>query len=167
MNTPTDNAQRKTLMTPAFRLATAAALALTLAACGQPEQDATIGQKLDTAIAATEKKADELGERAEAAADRAQANAAEATRDAKVSANETTAQMGEFIDDAAITAAVSARLAGDPDLSAIKIDVDTRDGKVTLSGPAPSEAARARAAELAISVKGVLGIDNQLVVTAG
>ena len=167
MNTPTDNAQRKTLMTPAFRLATAAALALTLAACGQPEQDATIGQKLDTAIAATEKKADELGERAEAAADRAQANAAEATRDAKVSANETTAQMGEFIDDAAITAAVSARLAGDPDLSASKNDVDTRDGKVTLSGPAPSEAARARAAELAISVKGVLGIDNQLVVTAG
>lgn len=167
MNTLTDNPQRRTLMTPAFRLATAAALALTLAACGQPEQDATIGQKLDTAIAATEKKADELGERAEAAADRAQANAAEATRDAKVSANETTAQMGEFIDDAAITAAVSARLAGDPDLSAIKIDVDTRDGKVTLSGPAPTEAARARAAELAISVKGVLGIDNQLVVTAG
>jgi hypothetical protein len=167
MNTLTDNPQRRTLMTPAFRLATAAALALTLAACGQPEQDATIGQKLDTAIAATEKKADELGERAEAAADRAQANAAEATRDARVSAGETTAQMGDFIDDAAITAAVSARLAGDPDLSAIKIDVDTRDGKVTLSGPAPTEAARARAAELAISVKGVLGIDNQLVVTAG
>lgn len=167
MNTLTDNPQRRTLMTPAFRLASAAALALTLAACGQPEQDATIGQKLDTAIAATEKKADELGERAEAAADRAQADAAEATRDARVSAGETTAQMGDFIDDAAITAAVSARLAGDPDLSAIKIDVDTRDGKVTLSGPAPTEAARARAAELAISVKGVLGIDNQLVVTAG
>lgn len=167
MNTLTDTPQRRTLMTPAFRLASAAALALTLAACGQPEQDATIGQKLDTAIAATEKKADELGERAEAAADRAQANAAEATRDARVSAGETTAQMGDFIDDAAITAAVSARLAGDPDLSAIKIDVDTRDGKVTLSGPAPTEAARARAAELAISVKGVLGIDNQLVVTAG
>ncbi|MDP3873981.1 MAG: BON domain-containing protein [Methyloversatilis sp.] len=167
MNTRTENAQRKTLMTPAFRLATAAALALTLAACGQPDRDATIGQKLDTAIAATEKKADELGERAEAAADRAQEKAAEATRDARVSAGETTAQMGDFIDDAAITAAVSARLAGDPDLSAIKIDVDTRDGKVTLSGPAPTEAARARAAELTISVKGVLGIDNQLVVTAG
>lgn len=167
MNTLTDTPQRRTLMTPAFRLASAAALALTLAACGQPEQDATIGQKLDTAIAATEKKADELGERAEAAADRAQADAAEATRDARVSAGEATAQMGDFIDDATITAAVSARLAGDPDLSAIKIDVDTRDGKVTLSGPAPTEAARARAAELAISVKGVLGIDNQLVVTAG
>ncbi|MDP3288108.1 MAG: BON domain-containing protein, partial [Methyloversatilis sp.] len=139
MNTNAENPQRRALMTPAFRLATAAALALTLAACGQPDQDATIGQKLDTAIAATEKKADELGERAEAAADRAQVNAAEATRDARVSAGETTSQMGDFIDDAAITAAVSARLAGDPDLSAIKIDVDTRDGKVTLSGPAPTE----------------------------
>jgi len=165
MNTLTDNPQRRTLMTPAFRLATAAALALTLAACGQPEQDATLGQKLDTAIAATEKKADELGERAEATADRAEIKAGEVAGDVKASANEATAQMGEFIDDAAITAAVSARLAGDPDLSAIKIDVDTRDGKVTLSGPAPTEAARARAAELAISVKGVQGIDNQLVVT--
>lgn len=161
-----EHPQRRTLMTPAFRVATAAALALTLAACGQPDQDATIGQKLDTAIAATEKKADELGERAEAAADRAEVKAGEVAGDVKASASETATEMGERLDDAAITAAVSARLAGDPDLSAIKIDVDTRDGKVTLSGPAPSEAARARAAELAISVKGVLGIDNQLVVTS-
>lgn len=167
MNHTADNPQRRTLMTPAFRLATAAALALTLAACGQPDQDATVGQKLDTAIAATEKKADELGERAEAAADRAQVNAEAATREARTSADEATARMGDFIDDAAITAAVLARLAGDPDLSAIKIDVGTRDGKVTLSGPAPTEAARARAAELTISVKGVIGIDNRLVVTAG
>jgi hyperosmotically inducible protein len=76
-------------------------------------------------------------------------------------------RLSEKADDAAITAAVSARLAGDPDLSALRIDVDTRDGKVTLSGPAPTEAARARAAELATSVKGVLGIDNKLVVKAG
>lgn len=166
MNTSPEQAQRNTLLTPAFRVASIAALALTLAACGQSD-DATVGQKLDAAIAKTEQKADELGERAEAAVDKAQINAEKAGNEAKLSANEAASAMADRLDDAAITAAVSARLAGDPDLSAVKIDVDTKDGKVTLSGPAPSEAARARAAELAISVKGVLAIDNQLVVKAG
>ncbi len=166
MNISPEQAQRNSLLTPAFRVASIAALALTLAACGQPD-DATVGQKLDAAIAKTEQKADELGERAEAAVDKAQINAEKAGNEAKLSANEAASAMADRLDDAAITAAVSARLAGDPDLSAVKIDVDTRDGKVTLSGPAPTEAARARAAELAISVKGVLAIDNQLVVKAG
>jgi hyperosmotically inducible protein len=166
MNTFPEQTQRITLLTPAFRLASITALALTLAACGQPD-DATVGQKLDAAIARTEQKADEMGERAEAAIDKAQISAEKAGNEAKLSANEAASAMAERLDDAAITAAVSARLAGDPDLSALRIDVDTRDGKVTLSGPAPTEAARARAAELATSVKGVLGIDNKLVVKAG
>jgi hypothetical protein len=165
MNDMPEPLQRRTLMTPAFRLASTVALALTLAACGQPDESTTLGQKLDAAIAKTEQKADELGERVEAATDKAQDDAAKAIDDVKLSANEAASEAADRLDDAAITASVSARIAGDPDLSAVKIDVATRDGKVTLTGPAPSEAARARAAELAISVKGVLAIDNQLVVT--
>ena len=61
-----------------------------------------------------------------------------------------------------ITAAVSTGLAKDPDLSAIKIDVDTKGGQVTLSGPAPNAAAKARAEEIAKSVKGVSAVDNRL-----
>ena len=165
MNNASEPLHRSTLMTPVCRLATAAALALALAACGQPDENTTIGQKLDAAIAKTEQKADELGQRAEAAADKAHNSAEQAVGEARLSANEAASDVADRLDDAAITAAVSARIAGDPDLSAVKINIDTHDGKVTLSGPAPSEAARARAAELAISVKGVLAIDNQLVVT--
>ena len=160
-------ATRSTLLKPAVRLATATALALTLAACGESTDNATVGQKLDSAISQTEKKADELGAKAESSLDSAQARAEAAAADAKTSVESAAERMGEKIDDATITANVAARLAGDPDLSALKIDVDTTDGKVTLSGPAPTEAARARAAELAASVKGVTGIDNRLVVTAG
>lgn len=152
---------------PAFRLASAAALALTLAACGESADNATLGQKLDSAISQTERKADELGARAETAADEAQAKAEAAAADAKASIAEATDRVATAVDDATITANVAARLAGDPELSALKIDVDTQDGKVTLSGPAPSEAARGRAAELAATVEGVVGIDNRLEVVAG
>ncbi|MFZ5505992.1 MAG: BON domain-containing protein [Pseudomonadota bacterium] len=158
---------RRTPLTPAFRLATAAALALTLAACGESADNATLGQKLDSAISQTEQKADELGSRAENAMDEAQVKAEAATADARASVEAATERMAGAVDDATITANVSARLAGDPELSALKIDVDTQDGKVTLTGPAPSEAARGRAAELAATVEGVVGIDNRLQVVSG
>jgi osmotically-inducible protein OsmY len=163
---------------PALRLAGATALALMLAACGESADNATLGQKLDSAIAQTEKKADELGQRAEStldqaqtraesALDSAQARAEAAATEARSTVGQAADRFAEQVDDAAITANVKARLAGDPELSALKISVDTQDGKVTLAGPAPSESARARAAELAASIKGVVGIDNQITVSQG
>ena len=53
-------------------------------------------------------------------------------------------------------------LAKDPDLSAIKIDVDTKGGTVMLKGPAPNAAAKARARRSPRAVKGVSAVDNQL-----
>jgi osmotically-inducible protein OsmY len=72
--------------------------------------------------------------------------------------------MTSKIDDVAITASVSAGFAKDADLSAIKIDVDTKSGMVTLYGPAPTVAARDRATTIAKSIKGVNSVDNKLVV---
>jgi len=69
------------------------------------------------------------------------------------------------ISDATITAEVNTALAKDPDLSALKIDVDTANGRVALRGKAPSPAARDRATQLAQNVKGVVSVDNQLVVS--
>ena len=67
------------------------------------------------------------------------------------------------VDDAAITASVTAGLAKDPDLSAIKINnVDTKGGVVTLNGPAPTAAAKARAEDIAKGVEGVSSVDNKL-----
>ena len=72
------------------------------------------------------------------------------------------AAMSASVDDAAITSSVSAGLAKDPDLSAIKIDVDTKGGVVSLKGPAPNAAAKARAEEIAKGVQGVTSVNNQL-----
>jgi osmotically-inducible protein OsmY len=71
------------------------------------------------------------------------------------------------IDDATITSKVNAALAADKDLSAVKIDVDTKDGVVTLTGPAPTPEAAAKATKLAKDVKGVTSVNNQLTVKAG
>ena len=84
---------------------------------------------------------------------------AERSVDAAKNAGEAT---GSKVSDAVITTSVNAQLVKDPSLSALKIDVDTSAGRVALKGAAPSEAARARATQLASAVKGVVSVDNQL-----
>ncbi len=66
--------------------------------------------------------------------------------------------------DTGITAAVKTALAADPGLSALKVEVNTRDGVVRLEGPAPDEKARERAGVLASAPDGVRQVDNRLVV---
>jgi hypothetical protein len=64
--------------------------------------------------------------------------------------------------DATITAMVHAELAKDSTLSAMRIDVDTVDGRVLLRGVAPDAAARDRATRAAQGVQGVKSVENQL-----
>jgi hyperosmotically inducible protein len=64
----------------------------------------------------------------------------------------------------AITAKVNAALAVDDKLKATQINVDTRDGQVTLTGQAPDANSRERATTLASAVDGVKQVNNQLVV---
>ena len=66
------------------------------------------------------------------------------------------------IDDAQIVTKVNAALAADKDLSALKINVDSKSGMVTLKGKAPNAAAKDRASDLAKNVKDVKSVDNQL-----
>lgn len=79
-------------------------------------------------------------------------------------AGETMDKAGAAMSDAAITASVNAELAKDAALSTLKINVDTTDGRVALRGTAPDAAARDRATALASSVKGVVSVDNQLMI---
>ena len=130
------------------------ALALGLAACSKTEEP-TVGQRMDSAAEKTE----------QAAAD-ARVKADNAMQSAENSANDAANSAMTAVDDATITARVNASLAQDPDLSALKINVDTVNGKVTLNGPAPSTVARDRAESLAKAVDGVTAVNNQLVVTA-
>ena len=68
-------------------------------------------------------------------------------------------QAGEVVTDAArdatITAEIKGKLAADPVLSAMAIDVDTSGGRVTLSGTVPSHEAIGRATLLALETPGV------------
>ena len=69
-----------------------------------------------------------------------------------------------YVDDAAITAEVKAKLVGDSSVNAGAINVQTLHGEVALSGFAKSNAERDRAEQIAAGVKGVKRVRNNLVV---
>lgn len=87
-----------------------------------------------------------------------------AVADAQVAASQADAASARVSSDLAITAQVNAALVADDQLKATQINVDTRDGQVTLSGQAPDAATRERATTLAAGVGGVKLVNNQLVV---
>lgn len=140
---------------PLTAAACSVAVLLALSACGKNDDGKTVGQSLDSGIARTEQAARDAGNAMK-----------DASKDAQASGSQAASTLGEKIDDAVITTSVNASLAKEPDLSAIKINVDTKDGVVTLNGPAPTAAAKDKAAELAKQVKGVASVNNQLVVSA-
>ncbi|MDR6766921.1 osmotically-inducible protein OsmY [Acidovorax delafieldii] len=153
---------------PAHRIASilaVSALALGLAACGKTEEP-TVGQRLDSAVEKTEHAAADARVKAESAMQSAETKMEQGAANAEATAKDAANTAKGAIDDATITAQVNAGLAKDPDLSALKINVDTVNGKVTLNGPAPSTVARDRAETIAKSVTGVTSVNNQLVVTA-
>lgn len=133
----------------------AAAMATSLiVACGQKE-DETVGQRLDGAVEQTQSAGAEM---------RTDAN--NAAQDMKAAGNEAADKIAIGAADMAITAKVNAALAGDSQLSALKINVDTTNGHVELKGTAPDPAARDRATVLAAAVEGVVKVENRLTVEA-
>lgn len=128
----------------------AAVAALALSACGRNDERSA-GEKIDSATAAAGNTAERAGDAVEKAAER--------TGDAIGNASD---RAGAAMDDASVTARVNAELAKDPDLSALRINVDTDAGRVVLKGSAPDAAARERATQIAARVEGVKGVDNRL-----
>lgn len=150
-----------TAATPRYMTVIAAAtLAVTLGACSREEP--TVGEKLDAAIAKTGQTAEDL----KAEVQRSAAQAQDATeRAADRVANQAEGigrRVAGTLSDASVTASVTGALAQDPGLSALRIDVDTRDGRVLLSGHAPDGLARDRATRLARAVPGVTEVENRL-----
>ena len=126
-------------------LTSMAALVASLGIVGCSPQDRSDAKKTtNESVAQVENKARELG------------------NDAK----EAGKNVGDKVADAVITTSVKAELAKDSTLSAMKINVDTANGKVALQGTAPSSDARRHATTLAQGVKGVTSVDNQLSVEA-
>jgi len=72
----------------------------------------------------------------------------------------------QTIDDATITAAVKTALLNDPEVGATKIDVDTANGVVTLSGSVKSQVDAEKAIALARRAPGVKDVKSALHVNA-
>lgn len=72
--------------------------------------------------------------------------------------------VGQYVDDATITTRVKAKFAEDPQVSAMRISVETLKGEVQLSGFAASAAEKTRAGDLAVAVPDVKSVRNNIVV---
>lgn len=72
--------------------------------------------------------------------------------------------VGSYVDDAAITTSVKAKMAEDKTVSATSISVETLNGTVQLSGFAKSGAEKMQAENIARGVKNVRSVRNDIVV---
>lgn len=123
-----------------------AGIALFGAGCSDRNAPGTVGQKIDRA-----------GDKMAAATDNAANKVATATENA---ANKTAA----VIDDATITTKVKTAVLAEPGLKTLQIDVDTKNGVVTLAGTVDTPALKDRAQQVAQGVSGVSSVNNNLTV---
>jgi hyperosmotically inducible periplasmic protein len=139
--------------------ATAVAMALALSACGQPADEVGLQARKEGGKPAAGASDSKPAARDVTAKDPGAGQAAQATRAMGAAAAK--------VDDATITAKVNAALAADKEASALRVDVDTQNGVVTLSGPAPTASAKEHVAEVARTVRGVQSVNNQLTLQSG
>ena len=165
-------------MSHAFHVRAAVGLALAalaLAACERPAGDsaarsdnATAGQKVDRALANTKDELARAGEQVKPTLERAGAAIERGAEKVKPTLERAGEKMKEALTgDPAITASIKASYLKDPDLSVLKIDVDTKDGVVTLNGVAETPSAKMRAKKLAEATKGVKEVHDHLTVKQG
>ncbi len=72
--------------------------------------------------------------------------------------------VGQYVDDATITSRVKSRFSDDPQVSAMRISVETLKGVVDLSGFAVSEEEKSRAGQVARTVPEVKEVRNNIIV---
>lgn len=137
---------------------------ITLSACGKNDEGKTVGQKVDAAIAQSEQAAALARTKTENALSDAESNLKKAAQQAEISSENMAKKAEDKFDNISITAAVMAKLAKEPGLSAFKVNVSTKNGVVLLKGSAPTAEARNRALHIAKTAKGVTSVKNEMVV---
>jgi osmotically-inducible protein OsmY len=118
----------------------------------------------ETTADARDKAAEKTADARDAARD-ARAKADDKTDAAQKRAGDATDRAGEQITDAAITTAVKTKFLADPNVSGLKIDVDTTNGVVTLRGTVPNATEKRRALDLARDTNGVKSVKDDLKVS--
>lgn len=142
---------------PAYRefcAAAAAALALTLAACGEKPPAETATAKIESAADVAARQA----KQAAAAAAEVEKQKADAVKKA---ADEKTAA------DSALADKVKAALVATPGLKDLAMDARASDGAVTLFGTVDSKAQGRKAAKVAAGVAGVKSVKDELQIVKG
>lgn len=109
---------------------------------------------------------DGVAAKAGAAVADAGSTAGAAMKDAGNTASAAVADAGGTASDMWITSAAKMRLLADGDTPALDVNVDTRDGVVTLFGIVPSDSAKKAAEANARKVSGVKDVRNELQVVA-
>ena len=109
--------------------------------------------------------AEKAAENVSAGAERAAENVAAGTERAAENVAAGTERAAEAAGDAAITSKVKSKLIADPEVKGVDIDVDTRNGVVTLTGAATSRALAAEAVKLARHTDGVKSVVDKIKVT--
>lgn len=151
----------KVVIDKAVAAAAALAAVLALGACG--EREAGSDPRAESANQVTG-QATEMSKQERQDASTAVMGAAGETKDA---AKDATAAVGEKVDDAQIVTRLKSEFAADKDISAMAIDVDSKEGMVTLSGTVTNSEAKVRADRIARGMKDVKSVNNQLEVKAG
>jgi osmotically-inducible protein OsmY len=119
-----------------------------------PAPEATRGEAESRIDAAGTYIGDKAREGADAVKDTA--------HDAKVATENAASKTGEVITDAAITSEVKTKFLADTAVSGLKIDVDTKDGVVTLKGTVKSNTEADKAVAIARQSAGVKRVVNNL-----
>jgi hyperosmotically inducible protein len=87
-----------------------------------------------------------------------------AASNAMSATNSAMSKAGDAVSDSAVTGKVKTALLADDDVKGLKIDVDTKDGVVTLNGTADTSAHSQKATTIARGIEGVKSVENKLTV---
>jgi hyperosmotically inducible protein len=107
-------------------------------------------------------EAREAAREADAKTDAAKRDADDKADEAQRKAGDATDRAGDAVGDAALTTKVKTKFLADDDISGLKIDVDSKNGVVTLTGTVPTAAEKNMALKVARSTEGVKSVVDRL-----
>ena len=73
---------------------------------------------------------------------------------------------GQKVDDATVLTRIKADLLQSKNVDGLDVNVDVKDGRVTLSGTAATDAERSKAESIAKNASGVRGVENKITLKA-
>ena len=138
----------------------------TAATTGRTDKDDKLKVEIKDDTKESAAKVKDAAKKAADATKKGAKKTADTVKDTKVEVKDDTTpkleKAGDVVTDAAITSAVKTKFLADTAVSGLKIDVDTKNGVVTLTGNVKSAAEKAEAVRLVKTTKGVKSVVDRL-----